>query len=155
MDTIKSKENPSKAKKGIAPRSVGGGKGGLTRVRSKIGRGRQDAATADAFRVKAKHVIQRIGGPTATARLIGVATSQPSRWVRGQEAPSARSRKHVLDLDYVLSRLEELYEPSVAARWLESPNSFLDGASPLDVLLLEGPAPVIEAVDATIAGSYA
>ena len=155
MDTIKSKENPSKAKKAIAPRSVGRGKGGRTRVRSKIGRGRQDAAFAEAFRAKAKHVIQRVGGPTATARLIGVATSQPSRWVRGQEAPSARSRKHVLDLDYVLSRLEELYEPSVAARWLESPNSFLDGASPMDVLLLEGPAPVIEAVDATIAGSYA
>lgn len=156
MDTIKSKEKQTKAKKESAPRSVGWGQGGRTRVQSKIGPRRQlDAATAEAFRAKAKHVIQRVGGPTATARLIGVATSQPSRWVRGQEAPSARSRKHVLDLDYVLSRLEDLYEPSVAARWLESPNSFLDGATPMDVLLLEGPAPVIEAVDATIAGSYA
>lgn len=112
-------------------------------------------AATGAFQAKARYVIERVGGPTAAARLIGVAKSQPSRWARGQEAPSPRSRKHILDLDYVLSRLEDLYEPVVAARWLDSPNSFLDGARPMDVLLDEGPAPVIEAVDATIAGSYA
>lgn len=111
--------------------------------------------TALPFQVKAEHVIRRVGGPTATARLIGVAKSQPSRWAKGQEAPSPRSRKHILDLDYVLSRLEDHYEPAVAARWLESPNSFLDGARPMEVLLREGPAAVIRAVDATIAGSYA
>lgn len=113
------------------------------------------AARPDPLQVKARYVIQRLGGPTATARLVGVAKSQPSRWVEGREAPSPRSRKHLLDLDYVLSRLEDLYEASVAARWLDSPNSFLDGARPMDVLLHEGPGPVIEAVDATIACSYA
>lgn len=107
------------------------------------------------FQVKTEHVIERVGGPTAAARLIGVAKSQPSRWARGREAPSARSRRRILDLDYVFSRLEDLYEPEVAARWLESPNSFLGGARPMDVLLQDGPAPVIEAIDATIAGSYA
>lgn len=115
---------------------------------------RRDAATG-AFRAKTTYVIERVGGPTATARLFGVAKSQPSRWAKGQEAPSPRSRKHILDLDYVLSRLEDLYEPETAAQWLDSPNAFLDGARPVDVLLHEGPAPVIEAVDATIAGSYA
>jgi uncharacterized protein (DUF2384 family) len=113
------------------------------------------AVRPDPLQVKARYVIQRLGGPTATARLVGVAKSQPSRWVEGREAPSPRSRKHLLDLDYVLSRLEDLYEASTAARWLDSPNSFLDGARPMDVLLHEGPGPVIEAVDATIAGSYA
>jgi hypothetical protein len=113
------------------------------------------AIRPDPLQVKARYVIQRLGGPTATARLVGVAKSQPSRWVEGREAPSPRSRKHLLDLDYVLSRLEDLYEASTAARWLDSPNSFLDGARPMDVLLHEGPGPVIEAVDATIAGSYA
>lgn len=113
------------------------------------------AARPNPLQVKARYVIQRLGGPTATARLVGVAKSQPSRWVEGREAPSPRSRKHLLDLDYVLSRLEDLYEASTAARWLDSPNAFLDGARPMDVLLHEGPGPVIEAVDATIAGSYA
>lgn len=115
---------------------------------------RRDAKTG-AFVAKTRYVIERVGGPTATARLIGVAKSQPSRWVKGQEAPSPRSRKQILDLDYVLSRLDDLYEREVAARWLASPNSFLDGARPMDVLLHDGPAPVIEAIDATIAGSYA
>lgn len=35
-----------------------------------------------------------------------------------------------------------------AHTWLESPNSFLEGARPLDVLRLRGPAPVLEALDA-------
>ena len=149
MDTTK-----DQGRKAAAASGEHGGRGGSRSPESLQRAGRRDAATG-AFRAKTTYVIERVGGPTATARLIGVAKSQPSRWVTGQEAPSPRSRKRILDLDYVLSRLEDLYEPEVAARWLDSPNSFLDGARPVDVLLREGPAPVIEAVDATIAGSYA
>jgi len=113
------------------------------------------AASLDPMRVKARHVVERLGGPTATARIVGVAKSQPSRWVKGEERPSSTSRKHLLDLEYVLSRLDDLYRPAVALGWLESPNAFLGGARPLDVLLRDGPAPVIEAIDASMAGSYA
>lgn len=48
--------------------------------------------TAFTFQVKAEHVIRRVGGPTATALLIGVAKSQPSRWVKGQEARTSSPR---------------------------------------------------------------
>jgi uncharacterized protein (DUF2384 family) len=48
-----------------------------------------------------------------------------------------------------------LYGPEVAREWLTSPNSYLDGARPLDVLMAEGPSDVIKAIDATIGGAYA
>jgi uncharacterized protein (DUF2384 family) len=107
------------------------------------------------IQVKAANVVEHLGGSSATARVLGVARSQPGRWVKGTEAPSAASTKQVVDLDYVLSRLQQLYGPEVAREWLTSPNSYLDGARPLDVLMAEGPSDVIKAIDATIGGAYA
>lgn len=107
------------------------------------------------LQAKAANVVEHLGGPTATARVLGVAKSQPGRWVKGTEVPSTTATKHLVDLDYVLSRLEQLYEPSTARDWLVSPNSYLGGARPLDVLLRQGPAEVIGAIDGVMAGSYA
>ncbi|WP_223695225.1 antitoxin Xre/MbcA/ParS toxin-binding domain-containing protein [Leifsonia poae] len=39
--------------------------------------------------------------------------------------------------------------------WLTSANSFLDGATPMDVLRLRGSRDVVDALDAEQAGSYA
>lgn len=107
------------------------------------------------LQAKAANVVTRLGGPSNVAKLLQVAKSQPGRWVRGVEAPSERPAKHLLDLDYALSRLEQVYDPDTATTWLTSPNAFLEGARPVDVLLTDGPAAVIEAIDATAAGSYA
>lgn len=109
----------------------------------------------EVIRVKAANVVEVLGGPTRAARILGVARSQPGRWVSGREAPSAGSARRLLDLDYVVSRLEQLYEPATAQTWLTSPNSYLNGSRPLDVLETEGPASVIEAIDASMTGSYA
>jgi len=59
------------------------------------------------------------------------------------------------DLSRVRARLEEVFTATVAEVWLHSPNAFLGGARPLDVLLIEGLTPVLAAIDATAAGSYA
>lgn len=114
-----------------------------------------DVGPVVVIQMKAANVVQHLGGPSNVASILRVARSQPGRWVRGVEAPSAKSAKHLLDLDYVLSRLEGVYDSETAETWLTSPNSFLNGARPLDVLLTDGPSKVIEAIDATIAGSYA
>lgn len=107
------------------------------------------------LQAKAANLVRHLGGPTTVARVLQVAKSQPGRWERGLETPSADSARHVLDLDYVLSRLEQVYGSDTAHVWLTSPNAFLGGAHPMDVLMLEGPSAVIEAIDATVAGSYA
>jgi hypothetical protein len=48
-----------------------------------------------------------------------------------------------------------IWEESVAATWLGSANSYLDGARPVDVLMLDGPDEVLVALEASAAGSFA
>lgn len=55
----------------------------------------------------------------------------------------------------VMSRARLVWESPVAEVWMHSQNAHLDGARPMDVLALRGPDEVLEALDATIAGSYA
>jgi hypothetical protein len=64
------------------------------------------------------------------------------------------SRRRVVDLDYVMARLAELYPEPVARVWRESHNAHL-GARPVDVLGLRGAGPVIAALDAEAGGAYA
>lgn len=107
------------------------------------------------IQVKAASLISILGGPTRAARWLHVSRSQPSRWVRGQELPSPTSARAVIDFEYVLSRLLQVYEPKTALTWMDSPNAYLDGAAPRTVLQAQGPARVVAAIDATMSGSYA
>ena len=43
------------------------------------------------------------------AGLLGVSPSQPSRWQKGQERISAENQRGLLDLDYVMARLLQLF----------------------------------------------
>ena len=94
-------------------------------------------------------------GNNRVAELLGVSRSQPSRWRTGAEGLAARNQRAVLDLDYVVVRLHQLWEPEVAATWLESPNAHLGGATPRDVLRARGTTDVIRAIDAEAQGAYA
>lgn len=94
-------------------------------------------------------------GSNHVADLLGVSRSQPSRWRTGTEGLAARNQRAVLDLDYVVTRLHQLWVPDVAAIWLESPNAQLGGATPVDVLRQRGAADVVHAIDAEAEGAYA
>ncbi|MGH2451982.1 MAG: antitoxin Xre/MbcA/ParS toxin-binding domain-containing protein [Candidatus Limnocylindria bacterium] len=94
-------------------------------------------------------------GSNQVADLLGVSRSQPSRWRSGAEGPAAHNQRALLDLDYVITRLHQLWTPDVAAIWLESPNAHLGGATPLDVLRQRGPTDVVQAIDAEAEGAYA
>lgn len=107
------------------------------------------------IQVKAANVVALLGGPTEAARWLHVSRSQPSRWVKGSELPSPASTRVVIDVDYIFSRLLQVYERDTALTWMRSPNAYLDGASPRTVLREQGPARVVEAIDATLSGSYA
>lgn len=114
------------------------------------------AGAAELFRVddQVHRVIAVLGNNTA-ARVLGVSSSQPSRWRSGAEQVSAENRRKLSDLDYVLDRLLlELY-PDDVALWLTSPNAHLGGARPADVLQLRGPAAVLPAIDALAVGAFA
>ena len=99
-------------------------------------------------------VVEVLGNQTVASAL-RVNKSQPSRWKSGAEAPSDRTAARLVDLDYVLARLLLVWDQPVARDWLSTPNGFLDGASPLDVIEREGPLPVVEAIEAEASEAYA
>ncbi|MBI4728169.1 MAG: DUF2384 domain-containing protein [Acidobacteria bacterium] len=80
--------------------------------------------------------------------------SQPSRWRAGREGLGPESHRRVLDLDYVVARLLQLYPREQDEIWLTSHNAHL-GARPVDVLRLRGAESVVAAIDAEAEGAYA
>jgi len=92
-------------------------------------------------------------GNNRVASLLGVSRSQPSRWRRGEERISAEKQRSLLDLDYVMARLLQLFPPQQAEIWLTSHNAHL-GARPMDVLRLRGAGAVVRAIDAEAQGAY-
>jgi hypothetical protein len=93
-------------------------------------------------------------GNNRVAELLGVSRSQPSRWRRGLEGIGSVNRRRLLDLDYVLGRLLQVYPRRQAEIWLTSYNAHL-GGRPVDVLRLRGVVDVIAAIDAEAEGAFA
>jgi len=100
-------------------------------------------------------LIDSVGGVRRLAEILSVSASQPSRWRSGAERPGPVASRRLLDLDHVFARALLLWEEPVARDWLESPNGFLDGARPIDVLRARGASTVIDALDAAQSGAYA
>ncbi|MGH7736916.1 MAG: antitoxin Xre/MbcA/ParS toxin-binding domain-containing protein [Candidatus Tyrphobacter sp.] len=63
-------------------------------------------------------------------------------------------RPRVLAAYEVLARAHQVFNPTLAARWLVGHEPLLGGARPLDVLAHRGAGPVIDALDAIAAGVY-
>lgn len=55
----------------------------------------------------------------------------------------------------VYARARLVWGGDAPGMWLESPNVFLGGARPLDVLLTDGPTRVLEALEAEMWGGAA
>jgi uncharacterized protein (DUF2384 family) len=100
-------------------------------------------------------LLDNFGGVTKLASALDVSKSQPSRWRTGEEVPGPEAAGRLLDLDHVFAYAMQAWHPSVVTDWLESPNGFLDGARPIDVLRQRGASEVVAAVRATISGAYA
>ena len=89
------------------------------------------------------------------AKLIGVSPSQTSRWASGEERPGPAAAPALIDLEHVYSRARLVWGGDSARIWMESANAFLGGARPLDVLLTEGAARVLQTLDAEMWGGAA
>ena len=94
-------------------------------------------------------------GTNAAARLLGADRAQVSRWNSGTEPIGSEMGRRIVDLHDVLTRILRVYGRDAAAMWLVGCEPLLDGARPIDVLVLEGAAPVIRAIDGISAGAYA
>ena len=94
-------------------------------------------------------------GTNATARLLDADRAQVSRWGAGTETIGAEMGRRIVDLHDVLTRILRVYPRDAAAMWLVGSEPLLGGARPIDVLVLEGAAPVIRAIDGIAQGAYA
>jgi hypothetical protein len=104
--------------------------------------------------LRADFVISVLGNQQVSD-LLAVSKSQPSRWRSGSEVPSPVVARRLVDVDYVLARFLLMWDPSLATDWFSSPNGFLDGATPIDVIMTKGSLEVIEALEAEASGAYA
>ena len=94
-------------------------------------------------------------GASSTARMLGVDRAQVSRWTSSSELVSAEMRRRIVDLHDILTRILRVYSRDAAALWLVGLEPLLGGARPMDLLVLEGAAPVIRAIDGIAQGVYA
>jgi uncharacterized protein (DUF2384 family) len=89
------------------------------------------------------------------ARLLGVDRSLVTRWVGADRDITATMRSRILETHDVLTRVHQVFNPTLAARWLMGHEPFLGGARPIDVMAIRGAAPVIDALDAIASGGFA
>jgi uncharacterized protein (DUF2384 family) len=114
---------------------------------------RQSAgALADVAPLLAR-VIEALG-TNAAARLLGADRAQVSRWSAGTESIGSEMGRRIVDLHDVLTRILRVYGREAAAMWLVGSEPLLGGARPIDILVLEGAAPVIRAIDGIAQGAY-
>ena len=111
--------------------------------------------SVDPLRVKIMVVTEAFGSKSKAAEFLGVARSQPGKWLSGEERPHPRARRQIQDFDYVWDRLTDDRPVDAALVWLSSANAFLSGATPLTWLKTRGAEAVIVAIDAEESGSFA
>jgi hypothetical protein len=92
-------------------------------------------------------------GVTSLAALIGVSKSQPTRWRQGRERPAPPAVKGLLALEYLTSRLSEVFTARQAQIWFDSPNPYLNGSTPAAVFASFGGQAVEPAISAVEVGA--
>src|SRR4051794_27579983 len=65
--------------------------------------------------------------------IVGVGTRQVQNWASGHGTPASTKRlRQLLDLEYVLDLVTEVFDDEGATMWLHARNRQLDGERPLD-----------------------
>ena len=68
------------------------------------------------------------------ANMLGTRPETVSRWNQGRAYPHARTEKTLLELEFIVDQLSDLYEPNEARQWIFSPQKLLDGVSPAELI---------------------
>ncbi len=68
------------------------------------------------------------------ANVLGIRQETVSRWNQGHAFPRPDAERKLLDLEYVVDQLADLYEPSEARLWLFSRQKLLGGETPADLI---------------------
>lgn len=92
--------------------------------------------------------------PSELAEIAGVQTRQVYRWENGEFSPQGTAKDHLLDLDYVVKQLSEVYTEQGIDIWLHSRNRLLNGQRPIELLKEGNFAEVIRMVEQLQVGAF-
>jgi hypothetical protein len=68
------------------------------------------------------------------ANVLQIRPETVSRWNQGKAFPQPEAEKTLLDLEYVVDQLADLYEPDEARMWLLSRQKLLKGEVPAELI---------------------
>lgn len=88
------------------------------------------------------------------AQLLNTTPETISRWRGGKSEPQPRMRDGLLQLEWLVSELSELYQPPEAHLWLFSPHKQLKGARPVDLIARGETEPILQIIAQLKDGAY-
>lgn len=87
--------------------------------------------------------------------VVGVGTRQVQNWASGNGTPASTKRlRQLLDLEYVLDLVSEVFDDEGATMWLHARNRQLDGERPLDLVAQNETDRVIGLLDRLADGNF-
>lgn len=101
-----------------------------------------------------RHVVadtRRALSLTEIGQIAGVGERAVQNWARGTSKPEGLSRERLLELNYIIGELSDVYTDEGIEIWLHSRQRGLDGHRPLD-LLKEGQFETVLAAVERLAG---
>lgn len=111
-------------------------------------------SSATLMRLKITRLAKDLGGQSEIARLLDVDRSRVSRWLTSGGPDPANQTK--LDaLDFVMSRLRQVFGAETARKWITSVNAHLGNRRPVDLIVANRIAEVIAAIEQADTGAFA
>lgn len=88
------------------------------------------------------------------ANVLNVRPETVSRWNSGRALPHAGTERQLLDLEFIVDKLADIYEPQDARLWLFSRQRLLGDQAPADLLQQGRPAEVLAVVNRLLDGVH-
>jgi hypothetical protein len=85
---------------------------------------------------------------------LGTRPETISRWNTGRNQPQGDSLHKLLELEFIVQRLMELYTPEEARLWIFGRHKALNGERPADLILQGRSDEVLKAIDQLAEGVY-
>jgi uncharacterized protein (DUF2384 family) len=77
-----------------------------------------------------------------------------SRWNQGKASPHAGTEKQLLELEWIVDRLSDLYKPMEARLWLFSRQRLLDGQMPAELITENRTEEVLTLIGQLLEGTF-
>jgi uncharacterized protein (DUF2384 family) len=88
------------------------------------------------------------------ANVLQIRPETVSRWNQGKAFPRPEAERTLLDLEYVVDQLTDLYEPDEARMWLFARQKLLGGQIPADLIQQHRTEEVIKLIRQLLEGVF-